>query len=203
VLFLPLLASFGLLYPWVKGKQKEFIVDHHRYGTQVFRFLARPGQFYPPYLIAWSVIFAWMFGGAMLFGFGVALLSAGSTSPPPQWIIWAFVVAIYAGYFVVLAFLAAAIANLVYNSTEVGGRRFQSRLKGGRLLWIYASNTVLILVSAGLLIPWAMVRLAQYRASCLSLLARDDFNGIEVRQGQGIDAIAAEVDGLFDIDIGL
>ena len=48
-----------------------------------------------------------------------------------------------------------------------------------------------------------MVRLAQYRASCLSLLARDDFNGIEVRQGQGIDAIAAEVDGLFDIDIGL
>ncbi|MGB2788575.1 MAG: DUF898 family protein, partial [Dokdonella sp.] len=62
---------------------------------------------------------------------------------------------------------------------------------------------VLILVSAGLLIPWAMVRLAQYRASCLSLLARDDFNGIEVRQGQGIDAIAAEVDGLFDIDIGL
>ena len=203
VLFLPLLASFGLLYPWVKGKQKEFIVDHHRYGTQVFRFLARPGQFYPPYLIAWSVIFAWMFGGAMLFGFGVALLSAGSTSPPPQWIIWAFVVAIYAGYFVVLAFRAAAIANLVYNNTEVGGRRFQSRLKGGRLLWIYASNTVLILVSAGLLIPWAMVRLAQYRASCLSLLARDDFNGIEVRQGQGIDAIAAEVDGLFDIDIGL
>ncbi|TXG77767.1 MAG: DUF898 family protein, partial [Rhodocyclaceae bacterium] len=203
VLFLPLLASFGLLYPWVKGKQKEFIVEHHRYGTQVFRFLANPGQFYPPYLIAWSVIFAWMFGGGMLLGFGMAMISAGNDSPPPEWIIWAFVVAIYAGYFVVLAFLAAAIANLIYNNTEVGGRRFQSRLKGGKLLWIYSSNTVLILVSAGLLIPWAMVRLARYRAECLSLLARDDFNDIAVRQGQGIDAIAAEVDGLFDIDIGL
>jgi uncharacterized membrane protein YjgN (DUF898 family) len=103
----------------------------------------------------------------------------------------------------VLAFLAAAISNLIYNHVEIGGRRFHSTLKGHRLLWIYFSNTVAILASVGLLIPWAKVRLARYRAECLSLFAFDDFDDMRAERSSDVGATAAEVDGLFDIDIGL
>lgn len=206
VLGIPLILSLGMLYPWVKGKQKEFIVENHRFGGSWFRFLLRPGQFYPPYLIAWGVVTAWMFFVSfVMVGVVFAMLAAGSenSGAPPAWLMIGMPIIMYAGYFVVLAFLAAAITNLVYNHVEIDGRRFRSTLRGHRLLWIYFGNTIAILASAGLLIPWAMVRLARYRAECLSLVAADDFNGMRAESSGKVDATAAEVDGLFDIDIGL
>ncbi|MFZ1392583.1 MAG: YjgN family protein [Dokdonella sp.] len=205
VLGIPLILTLGLLYPWIKGKQKEFIVEHHRYGGNWFRFLITPGQFYPPYLIAWGVIMAWMFVASFLM-VGVVfagIAAGGGGGGPPPWMVIVIMVVMYSGYFVVLAFLAAAIANLIFNNIDIGGRRFRSTLKGQHLLWIYFSNTIAVLASVGLLIPWAMVRLAHYRAERLSLLAIDDFNDMRAESAASIDAIAAEVDGLFDIDIGL
>ena len=204
ILGIPLILTLGLLYPWVKGKQKAFIVENHRFGGDWFKLLITAGKFYPPYLIAWGVISAWMFLFSMLM-VGVMMASAGvrSDQPPDPSLMIGMVVFMYLGYFVVLAFLAAALSNLIYNHIDIGGRRFRSTLKGQKLLWIYASNTVAILLSAGLLIPWAMVRLAQYRADCLTLLAADDFNAMVAERSLGVDATAAEVDGLFDIDIGL
>ena len=204
ILGLPLILTLGLLYPWIKGKQKAFIVENHRFGGSWLKLLLRPGQFYPPYLIAWGAITAWMFIVSMLmFGVIAASESVRNGETPGAWIVMGVPAFMYLGYFVVLAFLAAALANLVYNHIDIDGRRLRSTLKGRKLLWIYASNTLAILCSAGLLIPWAMIRLAQYRADCLCLLASDDFNGMVAERLIGVDATAAEVDGLFDIDIGL
>lgn len=203
VLGLPLILTLGLLYPWVKGKQKAFIVENHRFGGSWFKFLLSPGRFYPPYLIAWGVLSAWMFVFSMIM-VGVVMASAArNDGAPATWLVFAMTGFMYLGYFVVLAFLAASIANLIYNHIDIDGRRLRSTLKGRQLLWIYASNTIAILGSAGLLIPWAKIRLAQYRADCLCLLAADDFNGMLAERAIGVDATAAEVDGLFDIDIGL
>lgn len=205
VLGIPLILTLGMLYPWVKGKQKEFIVENHRYGGNWFRFLLRPGQFYPPYLIAWGVMTGWM----MLWSFLMIgliftnMASGGSDDQPNPVLMIGLMVVMYSGYFVVLAFLTAALANLIYNHVEIDGRRFRSTLKGHRLLWIYTGNTLAILLSVGLLIPWAMVRLARYRAECLCVLSVDDFNGMRAESSTSVDATAAEVDGLFDIDIGL
>ena len=204
VLGIPLILTLGLLYPWVKGKQKAFIVENHRFGGNWFKFLLHAGQFYPPYLIAWGVITAWMFVFSMVMvGVIFASSSAQSGSGPPGELIMGMTLFMYLGYFIVLAFLAAALTNLIYNHIDIDGRRFRSTLKGKKLLWIYASNTAAILCSAGLMIPWAMIRLAQYRADCLCLLASDDFNSMVAERSIGVDATAAEVDGLFDIDIGL
>ncbi len=204
ILGIPLILTLGLLYPWVKGKQKAFIVENHRYGGIWFKFLLSPGKFYPPYLIAWGVISAWMFFFSMIMAIAMMAGSSVRTGEvSAMWLTIGMMSFMYLGYFVVLAFLAAALANLIYNHIDIDGRRFRSKLKGQKLLWIYASNTVAILLSAGLMIPWAMVRLAQYRADCLSLLASDDFNGMVAERSLGVDATAAEVDGLFDIDIGL
>ncbi len=204
VLGIPLILTLGLLYPWIKGKQKAFIVENHRYGGSWFKFLLRAGQFYPPYLIAWGIVSAWMFVFSMLMvGVIMASGTAASGGTPGGWMFIGMMIFMYLGYFVVLAFLAAALANLIYRHIDIDGRRFRSTLKGQKLLWIYASNTLGILLTGGLLIPWAMVRLAQYRADCLSLLATDDLNHMVAERSIGIDATAAEVDGLFDIDIGL
>ncbi len=206
LLLLPMLLTLGMLYPWVQGKQKQFIVEHHRFGGQAFRFLVSPGRFYIPYLIAWGALSALMFVLFMALA-GVTAMkligSGGETGEPPVAWVMTIVALFYAAYFVIYVFLAAALANLVYNHVELGGRRLRSTLQGHRLLAIYAANTLAVLCSAGLLIPWAKIRLARYRAENLSLLATDDFDGMRAERRGEVDATAAEVDGLFDIDIGL
>ena len=203
LLGIPVVLTLGLMYPYVKGKQKAFFVEHHRYGGSWFSFRATPGQFYPPYLIAWAVLVAWMFTFSIVAGMFVFAFAGTGNDGPPVWFIYAYIVPMYAGYFAVWAFLAAALANLVYNHTDLGHHRFRSTLKGHRLLWIYAGNTVAILISAGFLIPWAKVRLARYRAQCFSLLAGGELSDFRAESKTDVGAAAAEMDGLFDIDIGL
>jgi uncharacterized membrane protein YjgN (DUF898 family) len=206
VLLVPLVLSFGLLYPWVYGKQKQFIVESHRYGGSWFSLKISPAQFYIPHLIAWGVMSAWMFIMMMVMA-GVMGLSAATGGEEAVagkgWLIGVIMFLMYAGYFVILAFLSAALINLLYNNVELDGRRMRSTLQGHHLLWIYASNTVGILLSLGLLIPWAMVRIARYRADCTSVIAADDFNDLRAEKRTDVGATAAEMDGLFDIDISL
>lgn len=204
-LYLLLPPTLGLIYPYIKAKQKAFLVEHHRYGGVAFKFGATPGDFYPPYLAAFAAIFLWVLvSGAMV----AALFSGGErggdpSGPQLSFATFAPILIVYAGYFAVFAFLAAALANLVYNHIDIGGNRFRSTLAGGRLLWIYFSNTLAIVGSIGLLIPWAMVRLARYRAQSLTLLQGGDLDQF-VASAQGeVDAVGSEMDGLFDIDIGL
>jgi uncharacterized membrane protein YjgN (DUF898 family) len=198
LLWLPLVVTAGLLYPYMKAKQKQFFVEHHRYGGAWFRFRATSQDFYPPYVIA----FVAMIGVMVLAGLAMAasVMLAGEF---PQWLAMAFPLLVYGGYFAVWAVLAAVLANLVYNRTDLGPYRFRSSLGGGRLFWLYATNTLAILASAGLMIPWARVRLARYRAQCLSVLAAGDFADFRRESRDDVDATASEMDGLFDIDIGL
>lgn len=202
LLGIPLVLTLGLLYPYVKARQKAFLVEHHRYGGQSFGFDATAGHFYPPYLIAWSVMVVWVFiASSLLAGTAIALHRPGGE--PPTALVFGWMALFYGGYFAIWAFLAAALGNLVYNHTTIGPHRFQSRLQGGRLLWLYAGNTVAVLISAGMLIPWAKIRLARYRAERLAVLAGGSLAAFGVETGEEVDATAAEIDSLFDIDIGL
>ena len=203
LLGIPVVLSLGLMYPYVKALQKRFFVEHHRFGGMPFDFRATAGQFYPPYLIAWGVTVAIIFALSMLLGMLTVFVIGSSGEPPTEWLMYAYLVPFYGSYFAVWAFLAAALANLVYNHTELGPHGFRSTLRGSRLLSIYAGNTVAILASAGFMIPWAKVRLARYRAESLVLLSAGDLDDFRAESRADVDATAAEMDGLFDIDIGL
>lgn len=198
LLYVLVVASFGLAYPWVKGKQKQFLVENHRFGGHWFKFTTTPASFYAPYLLAFAAVIG-----------GVVAMTAASiglatwASVDKQGVLFLTVGGIYAMYFVVWVFLSAALTNLVYNHAELAGHRLRSTLRGRRLLVIHLVNLVAVVASAGLLIPWAQIRLARYRAQCLELLARDDLDNLVAESSGEIGATAVEVDGFFDIDFGL
>lgn len=200
-LLLPL--TLGLIFPFIKAKQKAFLVEHHRYGGKPFIFSAKPGDFYPTYLAAFAAIFLWAI--VVTMSASAFLFSPGATGgpKPSAALMYGMPLLLYAGYFVIFAFLAAAIANLVYNSMQIADNHLRSTLKGSQLLWIYFSNTMAILGSVGMLIPWAMIRLARYRAECLTLLQAGDLDQFVASAQSDVDATGSEMDGLFDIDIGV
>lgn len=106
-------------------------------------------------------------------------------------------------YLLAFAYIQARIGNLVFNKMELDGNRFFSVLRARDLMWLYASNAIAIILSFGLLIPWARIRMARYRADRLALLAKDDLDGFAQAQHGKISATGEELGEVFDIDIGL
>ena len=198
-LFVPL--SLGLYQPILKARQKRFTVDNHRYGTQAFHFNALNGDFFPPYLKAFGLIILWyLLAAAVMF----TVFQNVHINPhhPSQWPFYAVAALMYFGVFCVAIYVATRVNNLVYNNTDIGGNRLHSTLRARDMISIYLTNTLAILCSVGMLIPWAMVRLARYRASRLTLLSVGNLDTFTASHAGEESAAASELDAVFDIDIG-
>lgn len=202
----PLLAMLSLLLVWPAAYQRIKRYQHggSAFGTAAFGFDAGIGRFY-------AVVLPFMF--LFLLAMGLAYLpllplvepQAGA-KPDPRTIAGA-TVAVFALLMLIsvllVPLLQAALQNLIWNGTHLAGQRFHSRVSGLRMVWISVSNTLLILLSLGLFMPWAQVRLARYRASCLSLEHSESFEAILAAPGAEVAAAGEETLDLFDIDIGL
>ncbi|MEO8223466.1 MAG: DUF898 family protein, partial [Gammaproteobacteria bacterium] len=100
------------------------------------------------------------------------------------------------------AFLQSSILNTTYNGTTLGRHGLQSNLRTWPLFRIYIGNLVLTVLTLGVYVPWARVRLARYRAESTALVVRgslDDFVGIEAAAGA---AVGEEIGDFFDVDFG-
>jgi uncharacterized membrane protein YjgN (DUF898 family) len=87
---------------------------------------------------------------------------------------------------------------------SIGEHRLECRQLGRELLVLYVVNLLAIVCTAGLAIPWAKVRLAQYRASTLTLWAVGPLQAQKLLE-QDASAIGEGLTDLGDIgfDIGL
>ena len=106
-------------------------------------------------------------------------------------------------YLMVFLYLNTAVTNLVWNHIEIGGNRFRSTLRFRRMFWLYFSNIIAIVLSLGLLAPWARVRLMRYRLDNLILLATSDLNGFIAQAQARVGAAGEEMSEIFGVDIGL
>ncbi|HUP90719.1 MAG TPA: DUF898 family protein, partial [Solimonas sp.] len=71
------------------------------------------------------------------------------------------------------------------------------------LLGIHLTNFLGILLTLGLFAPWAMVRVARYRAACLQMLPASSLDLFVAEQEQAVGAMGEETAEMFDFDIGL
>ena len=205
-LFLNVLIPFslGIAFPYVRAQQKRFVVESHRFGGQPFKFSATSGSFYPPYLIAFFMIIGWY---VLSVAVALAVFSSGiaghvahaATSHSAILFITLF---LYAGMFMVFVYVNSRINNLIYNHLSVAGNTLRSELKAGELIWIYLVNSAAILCTLGMAIPWAMIRMSQYRAARLTLISAGTLDSFRAVQSADESAVGAEVDAFFDIDIG-
>jgi uncharacterized membrane protein YjgN (DUF898 family) len=196
--------SLGIAYPYVRAQQKRFVVESHRFGDQPFKFSATSGSFYPPYLIAFCMIIGWYLlsiaVALAVFSSGIAGRGAhAATSHSAMLFITVF---LYAGLFMVFVYVNSRITNLVYNHLMLAGSSLRSELEAGELIRIYLVNSAAILCTLGMAIPWAMIRMAQYRAARLTLISAGTLDSFRAVDSADESAVGAEVGSFFDIDIG-
>jgi uncharacterized membrane protein YjgN (DUF898 family) len=202
---LPLLMLAGMI-PLAHYLLKRFQHDNASFGQTPFFFYARMPQFYKMYACAFGLlllggipagIFAKLTGNALhalqntAFGWLVALLYS--------------VVSAYAFYLFVRPYLESRLQNVVWNQTELGEHRFASNARARHLLWIHASNLLLLTLSCGLYKPFAAVRLARYRINAMTLVAAGALGGMLAGAAISDDsgALGQESGDLFNLDIGL
>ncbi len=201
---LPLAALAGTV-PLAHYFLKRYQHEHTDFGQTAFYFHARAADFFKIYGKAVALVFLGLIP-ATIFG----VLTAGVYAVLLDTIFgWLFkllygLLSAYAFYLFVRPYLESRIQNLVWNHTELGEHRFESTARARRLLWIHATNLMLIMFTLGLYKPFATVRLIRYRVESMALVpayALEDFHAD--RSADEAGAMGQEAGDLFDIDIAL
>jgi len=193
----PILAVItgGIMLPYAIFKQKKFFFSNVAFGNIRSDFTGRLGYFFKVYLIA----------GACVSGifFLVIGARAGSSASAPIALITIFV--FYGVTFLALTFTNVLITNHCWNHTRFpGNMNFACNIDPWRLSWIHLSNAFLSVLSLGLLMPWAKVRVYHYRMACLHAHVSSDLSEVvSVIQNSDDGATGDMAVDHFDFEIGL
>ncbi|MGH1470931.1 MAG: YjgN family protein [Cellvibrionaceae bacterium] len=206
-------AAFGffviacfLLFPWWQNKYYDFVGNRVNFGQSGMSYSGSAKSFYAMYLIAVAIPLVFLvimsaFIGALNLG---QIFSSGDM-PSAETIIGLVFLGIIGMFFLQMmpaAFVQTRRTNLVYGALVVDDVVVVSELKFGKMFYLYCTNTLAILFSLGLAIPWAKIRMARYRAETMYLLAP---NLEEFVSDSTVDASAQgdAISDVFDLDIGL
>jgi uncharacterized membrane protein YjgN (DUF898 family) len=209
----PILSMFTLYltFPFVARAQHRYYADHHRIGATEFDFESTIGPFYKAFLLAigWTLLVLFVGGG--LLGVPALLLNGGlgfESGNELQDIIVAsglvllVLIAILPASFIYQAFLR----NAAYAGTTFGGLNgFTSTVRPLALLGIALTNALAIVISFGLMSPWARVRMARYMASNTYVHVTgsiDDFVGGEREKIGALGDAFTDLEGI-DVDFAL
>lgn len=194
-LLMPILNVFalGFLAPLIHQQTVRFTVSNHRYGKSCLSFRGLAGPFYLVYFMALLMMI-----GIMVLIF--PMLLTGSVDEAPDVLP---IVVLYLAFLLPTAFIKASVANLTFNNTHLEKHRFASQQAVMPLLFIYVINLVGIFVSLGLLVPWAKVRLARYRATCLTLLPDGGLEVLVDKEREEQSAIGEAAADFGDFDFGI
>lgn len=213
-LFGATVLSMGLAYPYAVFRRKQYFVERSRYGDENFSFHATPGQYYMIYLWATMMVIGVAVVGGVLLGMA-SVFTMGGGPPPvdangmPQMNVAQAILGVVFNIITVLAFFAIAayvkteVSNLTWSNTRLGENRFRLQLRVGRVFWIQLTNMFAIVLSLGLLIPWAKVRMARYTVSCLAMRAVGSLDSYAAAQSEQMSATGEELGEMLDFDVGL
>lgn len=180
------ILTLGLLVPLAVQRWHQFLTEGARYGRSAFALNLSVGQVYVFFL-------------KMLGVFVGLLLVGGVLSLVYQPIMAVFVMAAYLALF---GYFMAGLTNLVINSIQLEQHGFASNLGKRRMVWIFFTNSLLILLTMGFFTPWAKVRMARYRASCSEMEVAGDLDGFIAGEAQHAGAVGMELGDAFDVGFG-
>lgn len=206
-LLYPILTALTLYtaMPFLTRAMQRYGINGHLLGRQRFSFDSAVGPFYKAFLIAAGLVIC---GGAIFAVIAAPVLATLNTSEPDA----AAAGALALGYIVLIGSFAFAgilyrglIRNHIYNNTTLGNDEHAmcSTISVGRYAWIAISNAVVTILSLGLMLPWAQVRMHRYLADHTAVDPNgslDDFVGEIVEDQNAIGDAYSDIEG---VDLGL
>jgi uncharacterized membrane protein YjgN (DUF898 family) len=205
--------TLGLMAPWGMYLHILYRISHSRFGTARFRLEEKSSEITKPWYRAMGVYVLGVVCIALLSGFAMVAIQ-GANKGADKAVIMAkyatmmFVLSILIGgpvFMVAVAIIKARVPNAVARLTSLKDVRFSCQLRARDMWFIYVTNALAILFSLGLAVPWAMIRLAKYRAERTQVLAPPESLNLFAGDPAALAAQGAVADAaidFWDIDLG-
>ena len=206
---LPLLGllSFGLLQPFATRYSGRYLAANYSYGEAKLESDPQLKRLYKGLFQAFSIIslpVVVLLGIMAQHDWELERLILIPDDGVTGWFIdfspFALIITFYLAFF----HYRAVVRNSILGSLSISSiHQLKSEISGFRLAWIVLSNTVLTLISLGLLQPWGAVRRWRYETESLQLIpggSLDEFIG-KIQPAEGV--IGSEYTDLQDIDVSV
>lgn len=193
-----LMFSSVVLFPYFVARFYRFLVCGSILGKENFQCKVGAKDFYVIYFLAFIlsiVVFGVLF--AVIRG---SMTEGGQLSGLGTFFIFVVYVG---GIFLIGSLVTVMTLNEVWNSTDIAGNRFVSKLEIMPYFWILLSNTILAALTLGLYTPWAKVRIANYRMNQLSVDAADNIDSFMEQRREEVGAFGEELGDALDMEFGL
>ena len=197
------IVTLFIALPFAHRARDYYNINNHSYGSTPFRAKIPVGNLYTIYLLGLVIVVGVAVAAmAVTTAIEIIMHTPGASLMAP---IAATSITVYAlGFLTIPTAIAALTINLALNNTNLGDDiRFESSLSPIRMIWIVASNLLLTVISLGLLYPWARVRMARYRAGCITVLSSADIDKFAAPLVKSGSAVGEEIANFLDIDFGL
>jgi uncharacterized membrane protein YjgN (DUF898 family) len=199
------ILTFGILMPFAWKRQAQYITNNHSYGGEAFKFDVDVKEYFIMLMILMAICFGFfivlfaLIGGAAAVG----IKSGGNFDPQSMLFIVPIVIGYIGFYLLVGAYLIATMANIHWNNTRLQKHQFAANWGVLSYLGLLFTNTLGILVTLGLFIPFAKVRAAQYKANHMAFIAAGDLDNFIAGNLAQSNSLAEGVHDIFDIDISI
>lgn len=183
----PLLGilTLGILYPLAILKANEYFVRNSSYGTTKFDFKAT----YKDY----GMIFLTMIGIALVVGVPVGLvayfLPAFAMISP---------LLLFVMYFGLFVYFMVSMTNVFYTSLSLVEHKFDAKLTISGQTKVILINLFFTLITLGLYLPAAKVRMTKYICSCITMHAQGSLETFTAAEKENISALGEEFGQVFD-----
>lgn len=202
--------SLGLLYPLFEYKRFKFLVNNKQFGKTNMKFEPKISRYYKIYIMTILIFTAGVFLSGFFIGAFSPMVSSLFNLPDIKMtkgvitlISLFFVFSIYALFILfTYSYTYSRLYNYMYNNTTLSNISFRANLSSRQLLYIYFTNAILILITFGLFVPFAKVRLAKYKLSCITLIS-PDIKEFEANNIDNNKALFEEGGDLLGYDLGL
>ncbi|MBC7804143.1 MAG: DUF898 domain-containing protein [Candidatus Parcubacteria bacterium] len=172
--------TLGLAYPFYLAMKRRTFVDNSSYGDRRFSFSATTGDYYRAALKVSLVFIGFLVGSIVTVGLGALPL-----------------------YLLLRAYAETAYARLSWRNTRLADISFDCRWKTGELFVLYFVNSLGVLLTLGLLVPWAAIRSARYKLERITLQSEQGLGGFFAVTQEEVAAVGDEAGELLGFDFGL
>ena len=223
VFFLIGLVAAVYLYGVLKQCNNAYIINGSRFGQGEFKTNLKPGPFVIILLKAIGLSILSGFGLlllisiiAMLLGAGTQLGDLGAALGDPEAmegmfanaLFLAIIGALYIGLLFlsvgIFAYMQARQRDYILKNSTIDGKIALGSTMGARsLAWLSFSNLVAIIITLGLAIPWASVRMARYIATNTQVDTSQGFGDYVSQQQSEQSSLGDQLGDAFDVDIGI
>ena len=195
------IVTLGLAFPWFMARMKSFVVSNHAFGTARLECRLRGRDFFRIYFLAGLIVA--VMGAPLAFGASWLVMRQQYPEAIAGVMLLLPAVPVYAAYIVGYAYSESRTTNLLWNNTHGPGVRFASTLSALRMTRLYLGNVLAVLFTAGLLMPWAVIRTRRYRLSCLSMIVQGEPVFEANASLPRVGAMGQELGDFFNVDLGI